>query len=71
MTTARRQEIEAIRTLVNLHDPDTQPDEWHPDHHATAETAAQLLRPLLARTDADAAYLPELNRLEEQAAGMP
>ena len=59
-------EVEAIRALVNLHDPDTQPDEWHPDDHATAETAAQLLRPLLARTDADAVHLPELDQLEEQ-----
>ena len=32
-------EVQAIRALVNLHDPDTQPDDWHPDHHATAETA--------------------------------
>ena len=53
MTTARRQEIEAIRTLVNLHDPDTQPDEWQPEDHAAAEAAAYALGPLLRRAARD------------------
>ena len=49
MTTARRQEIEAIRCLVNLHDPDTQPDEWRPEDHAAAEAAANVLAGMLRR----------------------
>lgn len=66
MTNARRQEIEAIRTLVNLHDPDTQPDEWQPEDHAAAEAAAYALGPLLRRAarDTDARDAARARRAE-------
>lgn len=51
MTTTRKTEVEAIRTLVNLHDPDTQPDEWRPEDHAAAEAAAHVLAGLLRRAE--------------------
>ena len=51
MTSIRKGEVAALRTLVELHGVDG-PAEWEPHHWDAAEVAASRLVLVLARTDA-------------------
>lgn len=47
----RAREFAALAQLVEAFHPDTQPEEWNPEHQAVAEAAAILLLPYVRRVE--------------------